>query len=212
MSKKSLLFSLVAVLMVAGSGSAATITYEFSKLTNNNLENIGTQLSVAVSDDGLLPGQVSFTFWNDVGIPASITEIYFADGTLLGIASITQSSGVTFSQSSRLTPPNLPGGDTLAVPFVATQAFSLDMGQVTANGVNTGLEWVTITFDLLDGQTYWDTIAALGDGSLRIGVHARAIGEAGGSDAYLVPDGGTTLTLLGVALVGLGVLRRRLAR
>jgi hypothetical protein len=79
------------------------------------------------------------------------------------------------------------------------------------NGVNASTESVTIIFNLLPGVSFDDTVAALGTGDLRIGLHVQAIGEPGGSDSYInkVPDGGLTLSLLGIGLGGLGLFARR---
>ena len=74
-------------------------------------------------------------------------------------------------------------------------------------------------------MTYADTIAAMGTGDLRIGLHVPAIAPQGGSDSYInggpsadpfcttncttVPDGGMTISLLGMAMAGLGFVARR---
>ena len=60
-------------------------------------------------------------------------------------------------------------------------------------------------------------IGARADGAATYGVYALNIWTAGGVKAqtqlfYSVPDGGTTLMLLGGALVGLGALRRKFGR
>ena len=78
-------------------------------------------------------------------------------------------------------------------------------------------ETLTITFNLVAGQDYDDVIAALAlsganpgvdvAGGLRIGIHVQ--GYAGDtSEAFVnrVPDGGTTMSLLGLGLAGIGLL------
>ena len=206
--KKILLFTVIATFVMAGSASATP--FYFYNITNNGNSDLAGQLSVAVTPKG---SQVDFTFTNSVGIASSITDIYFEDGTLLGIASISDSDSpaenyVAFSQLA--SPGDLPG--RTPVGFLTTAGFSADSdAPVMENGVNASTEWVTITFDLINGQTYADTIAALNSGELRIGLHVQSIGTTGGSDSYVnrVPDGGMTLMLLGGALVGLGALRRK---
>jgi len=187
----------------------ANPTYGFYRITDNGNTNVASQLSVEVSDPG--SNRVDFTFYNNVGTASSITEIYFDDGTLLGIASITDSgAGVAFSNPAK---KDLPGANQAKPPFVTTINFSADADSPPSkNGVNTATEWVTITFNLINGKAYADTLAALNDGSLRIGLHVQAIGTTNGSDSYVntivIPaPGAILLGSIGIGLVGW--LRRR---
>jgi hypothetical protein len=212
MLKKILLFTAIAALAMAGSARADGITLGFVRLTNNGNANVASQLTVQVAAVGT--NQVSFTFFNAVGIASSITDIYFDDGTLLGLSGVTSSAGVNFNTPA--VPGNLPGGNTAAPPFETTAGWSADSDSpVAPNGVNAAGEWVTITFNLINGKNINDTIAALGNGDLRIGLHVQAIGATNGSDSYIntpgtsVPDGGMTISLLGLALAGLGLVSRR---
>jgi hypothetical protein len=173
-----------------------------------------------VTDGGL--GSVNFTFWNNVGIASSIADIYFDDGTLLAIASITDSGGVAFAGLAN--PENLPGGNDASPPFTTTQGFYADSDSpIISRGVNAASEWVKINFSLQDDQTFADTLNSLNNGSLRIGLHVQAIGTQEGSDSYInktgggspdpdVPDGGSTIALLGSALLGVGFLRRKFVK
>ncbi|HQG49608.1 MAG TPA: hypothetical protein PK373_11010 [Sedimentisphaerales bacterium] len=77
--KKIVLAALVCTCLAAPAW--ADPTFGFYKLTNNNVENLSSQLSVVVSDAG--SNQVLFKFFNNVGIASSITDVYFDDGTLL---------------------------------------------------------------------------------------------------------------------------------
>jgi hypothetical protein len=218
---------LAAAAFLTLAGNANAVTFSFTNISSNSgasASQVASQLTVDVEDAG--SNQVSFTFRNAVGIASSITDIYFDDGTLLGIASVTNSGGgVSFSEGA--SPGDLPGGN--AVDFNNSGGFfSADSNSPAApNGVDSSTEWVRILFNLTNGQDFDDTIAAMNLslanpgvdvlGGLRIGLHVQAIGAQ--SDAFVntgterpgqsVPDGGTTLVLLGSAMAGLGFIMRK---
>jgi hypothetical protein len=197
----------VALAAFAAPASAGPI-YTFSCITDNSPANcaIGeAQLSMEVIDEG--GGLVGFKFYNAVGEESSITDIYFEDGSLLGIFSITDSGlGVAFSAPA--SPPDLPGG---GLSFTATT--SLDSNPpVVPFGVSSSTEWVEVTFSLQPGGTYQDVIDELGTGDLRVGLHVQGFAN-GGSESFIndptpVPEPGTLL-LLGAGLTGLASRRRR---
>jgi PEP-CTERM motif-containing protein len=202
---------------------AHAVQYSFFNITNNGNTGLSNQLSVDVTAGA--GGTVDFTFFNNVGTLSSITDIYFDDGTLLALASVTDSGdGVAFTQQSisTVSPPDLPGGSSISPPFEVTGMFKADSDSpITANGVNSASEWVRINFTLQGGQTFQDTLDALAlggvDGGLRIGLHVQAIGTTGGSDSYInnpnpVPEP-ATMFMMGLGLFGIGVwARRRLAQ
>jgi hypothetical protein len=173
------------------SAHAATVTtVDFYCITPNNATNCSTgvtQLSVRVSDPGvnLITGapRALFHFKNLTGGSASsITDVYFDDGTLLDLSSITNGAGVSFAELA--TPANLPGGNNITPAFQTTKGFSADSdAPVQPSGVNPG-EWVKVYFDLKPNGTYNDVISELGDGRLRIGVHVQ--GFSTGSSASFV--------------------------
>jgi hypothetical protein len=200
-------FLFVSAFALAAGTTHAAVTYGFGGITNNSATNTANgeaQLFVDVAAVGA--AQVSFTFRNVGPHAMSITDVYFDDGTLLGIASITNMSGVDFSQGA--SPPNLPGGNTLSPPFSTTAGFLADSDPpAQPNGVNPG-EQLVITFDLIGGMTFADTITALdtpGD-HLRIGIHVQGYADGGSESFVNVPAPGA-LALLGLG--GLAATRRR---
>jgi len=190
--------------------SASAVSLGFFCITGNVAGDctIGeAQLSVDVTDAG--PGQVLFTFDNIGADASSIADVYFDDGTLLGIASIDDSDpGVSFAAPA--SPGNLPGANNASPPFVTTTGFSADSNPpVQPNGVNPG-KTLSITFNL-QGGTFADVLTDLTDGSLRIGIHVQGY-DTGGSESFVnnpvpVP---AAFWLFGSGLLGLaGIARRR---
>jgi len=205
-----------------------TTTYSLSSnITNNGNAYVGGQLFVDVNEVSAGANQVDFTFRNTGPIASSITDVYFDDGSLLSISSITGTSGgVAFSAPA--SPPVLPGG--ASIDFAKPATYSADSTTpVEANGVNPG-EYLTIRFNLQGVQTYSDVISAITlaltdpthdlTGGLRFGVHVQAIGTTGNSDSDVTggPTGGpvvpepSTMAIAGLGalgFIGYGLRRRR---
>jgi len=203
-----------------GTAHAAMVSYGFGCISSNVAAACSAgqqQFRVEVTDqlnNATLAGQVLFLFHNAGPAPSSITDVYFDDGTLLSIAQVLNSTGVSFSPLAA--PANLPGGNTLSPAFVTTAGFSADSNApVQPNGANPG-ERVGILFNLLAGKGYADVIASLngtvpgagGALELRIGVHAQ--GFAGGSSASFVntPSPVPLPGAAGLLLMGLVVMAR----
>ena len=172
--------------------SALILSFENISANNVNDAAIGeSQLTVEVTGKD---NQAFFKFMNAGPLASSITDVYFDDGTLLGIAALEDSGGgVAFSKLA--SPGDLPSGNLASPPFVTTAGFSADSDPpAQPNGVNPG-EWLQVTFNLLSGQDFDDVLSALAlggaDGGLRIGIHVQGF-ACGGSEAF-VNDGGTPL-------------------
>ncbi|MFQ6049193.1 MAG: hypothetical protein ACE5K7_07505 [Phycisphaerae bacterium] len=184
--------------------------FPFVNITGNNPVDaaIGeAQMFVRVIDPG--SGQVLFTFINTGPEASSITDVYFDDGVLLGIASIEDSDpGVEFSQLAA--PQDLPGGNLLDPPFVTTVGFSADSDPaVQPNGVNPG-ESLGILFDLASGGTFADVISQLHDGTLRIGIRVQGF-ESGGSESFVAVPAPGAMLLGAIGLGAVGLIKRRFA-
>lgn len=189
--------------------SASAEVFTFLRVTNNNIEDLSSQLSVNVTDAG--SGQVSFQFLNNVGIASSVTQIYFDNGAgayLTALALGTQ-TGVDFSIGGA--PPDLPGGN--AVSFSANYRATAD-APVSPNGINSA----TDSLQLLGSGLFANVIAGLTSGDLRIGLHIQSIGQRDGSDSYVT--GGTpsavpvpmSAWLFASGLGFFAIARRRLAK
>lgn len=199
---------LLLVLFISTSTSAQAATFDFACITGNIAGDcaIGeAQLTVDVTDAGA--GQVRFDFYNSGPSASSITDVYFDDGSILGIATIINTpTMVEFSAGA--SPPNLPGANGASPAFVATAGFSVDSDPpVQPLGVNPG-EMLGLVYDLIGGQDFNDVIAELSDGTLRIGIHVQGYGT-GGSESFVnnVPEPSTAL-LLATGLCGLAMRRR----
>ncbi len=211
----------------AGAFAAAPAhTYTFVGVGDPSASSVNVatgqaSLAVEVIDLGFSSAaganQVAFTFTNDSN--SSLTDVYFDDGTLFGIASISDSgTDVDFSQLAK--PGNLSGGEYLNPDFTTTAGFSADSNApTTQNGVTSG-EWLTIIFNLQSGKEYQSVIDALalpnggGAGDLRIGLRVQSFADGGGESfvnvSAPVPEAKTYVMMFaGLGLVGLTVLRRR---
>jgi hypothetical protein len=191
---------------------ATAVTLGFDCITNNLAGDcaIGeAQMTVDVTDPG--GGLILFTFRNAGPGASSITDVYWDDGALLAIHSITNTPGLV-EFSSPATPGNLPGGNDASPPFEVSAGFSADSDPpVQPRGVNPG-EMLGVTFTLINGQTFADAIADLTDGSVRVGIHVQGF-ASGGSESLVnlpVPEPGTLALVAGGVLAF--ALRRRSSR
>ena len=221
-------FLTVLMFVLAAAPAGAATTFGFTGITNDDADDtvIGeTQLFVDVMDggsfinaDNVTINQVLFTFKNEGPEASSICDVYFDDGSLLGIASIDNSSpgepGVLFTQYAK--PGNLPGGNKADPDFETTAGFSADSDPpAQPNGVNPN-EWLAILFNLQSGQAVSDVFSELENGDLRIGIHVQGF-ASGGGESFVNNDNPVpipaTVLLLGSGLIGLiGFRRKKIAK
>ncbi len=195
--------------LVLAATPATAATLGFGCISNSSPTNctVGqAQLSVEVTDPG--GGEVLFTFRNIGPAASSIADVYFDDGSLLAIALVINSTGVSFSQYA--SPGNLPAANNASPPFVTSAGFSADSDPpVQPNGVNPG-EQLGIRFTIQGTQTFADVLDELADGRLRIGLHVQGY-SGGGSESFVnvpLPEP-ASFALLGLGLGALAIVRQR---
>jgi hypothetical protein len=172
---------------------------DFFCISNNSAINAAAgeaQLQVEAIPVGT---QAMFQITNAGSVEMVVTGVYFADGTLLGLATLNGSAGVIYQQGG--SPPNLPGGNMISPPFVATAAFTATAASPAPhNGIAPG-QWLQVAFDLLPGLTFLDVEAALASGDLRIGLHVQGFADGGSESFVNVPAPGAALVpVMGMAL------------
>lgn len=209
------------VLGLITNANAASVTYGFEKITNNNVEDISSQLSITLWDSmeansqfgtlSLAANQVLFTVQNNVGIASSVAEVYIDDGLLGPSIAANSLGGFTNFSGGGANPSDLPGGGD--VGFMATTNFSADVNPgPPSNGVDASDDILGLILGLGSFADFNAVIAAVNDGSLRFGYHVRSIGVAGGSDGYVsVVPLPAAVWFLGTGLLALiGFSRRKI--
>ena len=199
MGRKFIFCGLVFYFVLGASSSLlqASYVYPLGIFTSNGIycDSVDLNLYVEISVGGA--ELVDFTFYNESLIDSSIARIYFDDDLLLDVVGITEGAGTLFNQPAK--PGNLPAGNLLDPPFVATEEISFTSGPPRPhNGVNPG-QWVRITFDIT-GSTFADVIDELDTGGIRVGTHIIALPDGSSESALAVPEP------LTVCLLGLGAM------
>ena len=185
-------------------------TLDFGCITANDTTGTAcdvaeSQMSVDVNDIG--GGQIEFVF-NNTGsdVSAFIADIYFYDSMYIDgtTAAIENGTGVSFSSGAK--PNHLPSYKKEDIAYTADSDPS-----VAKNGVQAG-ENLGVTFDLLDGVSYADALAALTDPDPEfvIGIHVQGLpyGQSESLITTVVPVPAAAW-LFGSGLLGLASIARR---
>ena len=212
--------AVIASFLLAGSQVTATNIFSFNRITNNNVEDVASQLTIEVVDIG--NDQVRFDIRNDVdlGTASNVAEVYFDDNASVLMSPVVQviNNGTNFTGGGA-NPGNLPGGKAINPRFLADTGLSADTDSGNPdNGINTSTDVLGMVFDIVGGKNFGDVIAALNSQSLRAGLHVRSIGVASGSDSFVsgdpIPPGNpvpepTSIALMGLGLAAVGMRYRR---
>lgn len=178
---KSLLCVAAAFGAMALQNASASSTYGFVNITNNSSVDVAGQLRMVVAAVGTT--QASFTFYNDIGIGSSITDIYFDDiarGNPFGSYGPWSDSGAGVEFTVGADPANLPGGN--GIGFTATYSGDSD-SPVAQLGVNKVDEWVSIIGTFSSTNNFNALLNALDNGTFRVGLKVQSIDGAGSNDS-----------------------------
>ena len=215
---RSVSILLLSVLLLIGvfapHAYATPVRLGFTCVSNNNAVSAAIAEAQVFVDVYTSANQAHFKFWNIGANTCSLTDVYFDDGTLLGIASIIDAdeggghAGVDFERGAK--PTELPNGPP---DFETTAGFSADSDPpVPTWGVeasNPANEWLEIIFDINPKSTPDAVFGELETGELRIGIHVQSIGPYSESLVNIIPEPATIAILALGSIALLSTKRRR---
>lgn len=193
-------------------GGASAVTVPMGLITNNTGLDASSQIVVDVSDGG---STAIFDISAIAGTLTSFTiaEIYWDADSVLAppVVELGSSAGVNMIEGSA-NPGDLPAGNSITPMFDVTTGLLTDAAPGNANGIDIG-EFYRVSLGYAAGADFNALLAALVDGSARIGIHVRSH-NGDGSESYVsaapvpLPAAGW---LLIAGLGGLALVRRRKA-
>jgi len=194
------------ILGIFAQSAQSSYNFNFDIFTSNGNyhDDPGVKPYVVVSNGE--EAIVDFTFYNISEFQSSVAQIYFDDGVLLDISTVTNGPGTIFSENAQ-TPNNLPGWNL--IDFHADREFTIGaLSPPPENGVNpaTPLEWVTIRFDLVPGANLESVVDELYTGELRIGIHIIGLPDGSSESAIMVIPEPATIAML---LFGVALMKKR---
>lgn len=197
--------------------AAHAVSVSFERVTSNASADASSQIQLDVTDGG---AGALFDFGVITGAnPApSLAEIYFSDLASIFVSPLTQADIITQVGTNYTAgvanPGNLPGANNASPPFNVTPGLLADPLRANSNALQVGDDLV-IRLNYMVGSGFADALAALVDGSLRVGVHVRSL-LGGQSDSFVSAPPSVsevplpaTLPLLFAALGGFAYVARK---
>jgi len=198
--KKYLLPFILFLLIIAGNAQSATATYSFIQVTSNGDTDVSSQLTMKVddyADSGAL-----FTFYNDVGISSSISQVYFDDSSVDNLFSSidfhSQSTGVKFDVDG--------SGGNFGTDYDFDTTFTSKKEAQKTNGVDESIEWVSFFGTYDENMDFSALLAAILDSSFNTGLHVISIAQSDGTDKsekFVIGSNGIPVTTTGIPAVPL---------
>jgi len=182
------------ILSLPGTVSGA-ISYSFDIFTDNGLYNDDPGVKLVAEVSGGFE-QASFKFYNNSTVDCVIANIYFEDGSLLGLDTIVNGPNTLFINGG--TPKNMPSANTLSPAFNATREFTTSADNpMPQNGISNvtvpAKKWLQLNFSLMNNKSIQDVYNELNSGTLRVGAHVIAFADGSSESAILVPSTGEVI-------------------
>ena len=212
---KKIFLSIAGVALLSISNAAA-VQYGFIRSSEANETNFSSDFTLDVT---AITGGVQFAVSlasNTSNTGLFMGDLWFdtASGLFSGVletADLVALAG-TVDYKPKTSGAFPEAGSGFSPAFVEDQNFHATKNSST--GVVDRGESLGIKVDLATGKTLADVLAALDDGSLRLGIHVQGF-SSGGSESYAsngrsqVPDSGSTLALFGLVLIALHSFKKK---